>query len=325
MNKKTLGILISLFILTTIFYLFTWLPRTMIKYPGLINNETIINMTTTKFKYLLVIITSVSLISVSSLVFQTMSESKILTPNILGFDSLYITIQTLIVFISGTESIFYNNAYANFGINTIVMCFFSVLMFKFVLKKGNNNIYILLMVGMILGVLFRNVSSFMQIIMSPENFDAVQSSSAASIRSVNLNIFYIMLPVFFIIMYIFFHKRKEYDVISLGKENSINLGINYVKNLNYTLFLISLATALSTALIGPFSFLGLLSVNIAREITRSYKHSVLIISSSLIGCISILLGQVLVEEFIIIPNLESVISLIGGIYIIRTILKESKI
>lgn len=325
MSKKSYLFLAIIFLLASFAYFFTWIPRSLVKYPGLLSTEIITNITLTKLQYFLVIIVAISLIVTSSLSFQTISESKILTPNILGFDSLFVAIQTSIVASLGTNNIFYSNPYYNFLLNTVLMSCFSIALFKFILKKGNKEIYILLMVGIVLGILFRSLSSFLQVLMSPANFDAVQTSTTASIKSINLNLFYIALPLFIFIMYCFCKKTKEYDVLSLGKENAINLGIDYDKSLNRTLLLISISTSLSTALIGPFTFLGLLAVNLAREISHTYKHSTLIFMSSIIAIIFVLIGQVLVEEFIIIPNLQSVISLVGGLYIIRIILKESKI
>lgn len=322
--KNKVKILIFILLLSTAAYLFTWIPRSMIKYPGLLSSQTIMNISISRFKYMLVIFTSVTLIATSSLVFQTVTQSKILTPSVLGFDSLFVTVQTLIVLFLGVDNIFFTNSYFNFVLSSTTMSVISILLLRMSLKKGSSNVYFLLMIGMIFGVFLNNLNSFFQVMMSPANFDAVQASSAASIKSVNLNLFFIALPLFIVLILYFLKYSKVLDVVSLGRENAMNLGVDYSRMLNKLLILISFSVALSTALIGPFAFLGLLSVNLAREFAKTYKHKELILVSSIIGSIFVLTGQVLVDEFVLIPNLQSISNLIGGIYIIRIIIKETK-
>ena len=44
------------------------------------------------------IVVSAVLISVSSLLFQTLTKNRILTPALIGFDAVFVMIQTFIVF-----------------------------------------------------------------------------------------------------------------------------------------------------------------------------------------------------------------------------------
>jgi len=57
----------------------------------------------------------------SSLVFQTITNNRILTPSILGFDSLYVMIQVLLVAAFGTYSQFILNGKVNFLTATTIM------------------------------------------------------------------------------------------------------------------------------------------------------------------------------------------------------------
>ena len=59
-------------------------------------------------KLLSIILTGVC-ISISTTIFQTITGNKILTPNVMGLDSLYVLIQTVIVFVLGSSSIFIVN------------------------------------------------------------------------------------------------------------------------------------------------------------------------------------------------------------------------
>ena len=55
------------------------------------------------------------------------------------------------------------------------------------------------------------------------------------------------------------------DVLALGRENAINLGIDYQKTLKVLLILVAILTSVSTALVGPLTFLGLLVMNVTFE------------------------------------------------------------
>lgn len=59
-------------------------------------------------KLLSIILTGVC-ISISTTIFQTITGNKILTPNVMGLDSLYVLIQTVIVFVLGSSSVFIVN------------------------------------------------------------------------------------------------------------------------------------------------------------------------------------------------------------------------
>ncbi len=44
-------------------------------------------------------------IAVSTVVFHTITENRILTPSILGFDALFVLIQTVLVFVVGSSAL----------------------------------------------------------------------------------------------------------------------------------------------------------------------------------------------------------------------------
>ena len=52
----------------------------------------------------------------------------------------------------------------------------------------------------------------------------------------------------------------------LGRENAINLGVNYDKMVLNVLILSSVLIATSTALVGPITFLGLIVANLCLSI-----------------------------------------------------------
>lgn len=265
-------------------------------------------------------------ISVASILFQTITNNRIITPSIIGLDSLYGLVQTIVVFIFGSTSLFMVNKTLNFLLSSILMVILAMILFKVVLKKGKNNIFFLLLVGTVIGTLFRSLSSFMQVIIDPNEFDALQAKLFASFSLVNTKILLVSVIILVIIGLILYRDFNKLDVMSLGREQAINLGVDYDKFSKKILVFVAILVSLSTALVGPITFLGIIVVNLTYEITKTYKHSVLLIVGTLISIIALVGGQFLVERvFNFTTTISIIINFIGGIYFINLLLKESKI
>lgn len=265
-------------------------------------------------------------ISVASILFQTITNNRIITPSIIGLDALYNLVQTFVVFVFGSTSIFMVNKTINFLSSGILMVLLAMLLFKVVLKNSKNNIFLLLLVGTVVGTLFRSLSSFMQVIIDPNEFDALQAKLFASFSLVNSEIIIVSIIVLILIVLFIYKDFKKLDVMSLGREQAINLGIDYDKFSKKILMVVAILVSLSTALVGPITFLGILVVNLTYEITKTYKHSTLLIVGTLISIIALVGGQFLVERvFVFNTTISIIINFIGGIYFINLLLRESKL
>ena len=265
-------------------------------------------------------------IAVASILFQTITNNRIITPSIIGLDALYGLVQTFVVFIFGANSIFMTNKTINFLASGFLMVALAMVLFKVVLKKGENNIFFLLLVGTVVGTLFRSLSSFMQVLIDPNEFDALQTRLYASFSLVNTKIIFVSIIILLIIFAVLYDDFKKLDVMSLGREQAINLGVDYDKFSKKILIIVAILVSLSTALVGPITFLGVIVVNLTYEIIKSYRHSELILVSILISVIALVGGQFLVERvFNFNTTISIVINFIGGIYFINLLLKESKL
>lgn len=274
-------------------------------------------------KIIAIIITGGS-IAFSSIIFQTVTNNRILTPSILGLDSLYNFAQTLSVFIFGINSVMMTNKNVNFFVSLLIMILGTVVLYKFVFKKGNN-VFVLLLVGTVMGTLFKSISSYMQVLIDPNDFIALQSKMFASFNNVNKDIILISI-ILLILIFIFIHKDiKNLDVMLLGREVSINLGVDHDKLSKKILLVVAILVSISTALVGPITFLGILVVNLSYEFFNTYKHNYLIIGSALISIIALVGGQFIVERILNFSSTVSIIiNFIGGIYFIYLLLKEAK-
>lgn len=86
------------------------------------------------------------------------------------------------------------------------------------------------------------------------------------------------------------------DVISLGKEQAINLGVDHDRVFRRLLLGVVLFISVATALVGPISFLGLIIANLSRQLFCTYRHTDLTAGAFLIGAVLLIAGQLLVEQ-----------------------------
>lgn len=265
-------------------------------------------------------------ISVASILFQTITNNRIITPSIIGLDSLYSLVQTVVVFVFGSTSLFMVNKTVNFLTSGTLMVLLAMILFKVVLKRSKNNIFLLLLVGTVVGTLFRSMSSFMQVLIDPNEFDALQTKLFASFSLVNTEIIVVSIIIIVILGLFLYKDFGKLDVMSLGREQAINLGVDYDKFSKKILVIVAILVSLSTALVGPITFLGIIVVNLTYEITKTYRHSVLLIVGTLISIIALVGGQFLVERvFTFNTTISIIINFIGGIYFINLLLRESKL
>ena len=260
------------------------------------------------------------LTSISTISFQTISQNHFLTPSILGFDSLYVLIQTVLFFILGQSR---QGDPKLFVFNIVIMVISSVLLFSTLLKKEKQDLFLLLMIGMILGTLFRSISTFLQVLMDPNEYDKLQGKLFASFSNVDVSLLTLVIPVVIMLMILFFKVSAKLDVLHLGIEQATNLGIDVQTFRKYVLFLISLSVAIATALIGPITFLGFIVANVTYQWMNTYKHTYLFISGALLSILFLVAGQFLVEQvFHMNTTLSVVIEFSGGLYFVWKLLKE---
>ena len=279
-----------------------------------------------RFLKVLAISLTAGSIAFSSMIFQTITNNRILTPSVLGLDSLYMFIQTFVVFIFGANSMVVMSSNFNFFISVSLMVVFSMILYKFLFKREDKNIFFLLLTGLIFGTLFQSLAAFMQTIIDPNAFLVIQDKMFASFNKVNTDVILISIIVILLVIAYIYDYVKVLDVMLLGREQAINLGVSYDKVVKKMLIVVSILVSISTALVGPITFLGLLSVNLTYEFINTYKHKYLIIGSVFISIIALVGGQFIVERFLNFgTTLSVIINFIGGIYFMYLLLKESKL
>ncbi|AKG03306.1 iron ABC transporter permease [Salimicrobium jeotgali] len=265
-------------------------------------------------------------IAASTVIFQTITNNRILTPSLIGFDSLYVLLQTAIVFLLGGGTLVMMNNHFHFLLSVGLMVVFALLLFLFIFKREGKNIYFLLLVGIILGTFFSSVSDFLQVLIDPNEFLVVQDKMFASFNNANTELLLVGGILLLAATLYLFRYTKYLDVISLGEEEAVNLGVNYDAVVKRLLGVIAVYVSVATALVGPITFLGLIVANVSHEVFRTYRHKYLIPGAIFVSIFSLLLGQWFVEHvFTFSTTISVIVNFVGGIYFIYLLVKENDV
>ncbi len=264
-------------------------------------------------------------IGTSSIVFQSIINNRIVTPCLLGMNSLYILIHTAIAFLFGTSSIFMTNATIGFLLDILLMGITATCIYGFLFKKTNANILYVLLSGTVLATLFSSISNAMTRVMDPNEYDKLLQTLVAGFDHVNGQLLGISVLLIAITLLVFYKEIKILDVLSLGKNQAISLGVDYDRSVTRLLIAVTFFITIATALVGPISFLGLITSNLSRQIFRTYKHTYLMLGSFLSGLIILFFGQILIEHVFGFGVLISVfINILGGGYFLYLVLRSGK-
>lgn len=264
-------------------------------------------------------------IAYATVVFQTITHNRILTPSIMGLDSLYMLLQTVLIFFLGSDHISIMNRQVNFILSIAAMVVFALLFYHLLFKKGNQPIYFLLLIGIIFGTFFGSISTFLQVLIDPNEFQIVQDQMFASFNNVNSDLVWLSLAIIVLLVAFAWKHNASLDVLSLGRDTAVNLGVDYDSIVRHMLILSAVLIAIATALVGPITFFGLIVANLSYQFFKSYKHSVLLLGAIVISIVALVGGQWVVERvFTFNTTLSVIINFIGGVYFIYLLLKESR-
>lgn len=259
----------------------------------------------------------------STISFQTLTQNKLLTPNILGIDALYVLIQTTSIFLYGSHKLSDSTSMGEFLISILLMVALSTMLAFALIKKFNQNLFLFLMIGMILGTFFNNVSSFMQVVLDPNEYDHLQGKLFASFSNVKVDHLIVAAVLICLFCLMIWWLAPQLDVLHLGNDHAVNLGLSLRALQLLTLFAITALVGIATALVGPTSFLGFIVANIAYQVMKTYRHRDLLITASLIATLLLVFGEFLVEHvFSFNTTLNVIIEFTGGCYFIGQILYE---
>ncbi|MGP9033010.1 iron chelate uptake ABC transporter family permease subunit [Glutamicibacter mysorens] len=264
--------------------------------------------------------------AIATVAFQTVTNNRIITPSIMGFEALYRVVQTGAVFVLGVAGVTFFTGVSQFVLQVAIMVGLSVALYGWLLSGKLGNIQIMLLVGIIIGTGLGSIATFMQRLLTPSEFDVLTARLFGSMANADMSYMPVAIPLVLIAGGYLVLSSKKMNILALGKETTINLGINHRREVMKSLFFISILMAVTTALVGPLTFLGFLVATLAYQLADTYDHRFIYPMSFLIGFV------VLAGAYFIMKNVfyaEGVVGIIieaiGGITFLIFILRKGRL
>lgn len=274
---------------------------------------------------LIVMLITAFAIGGASIVFQSIINNTIVTPCLLGMNALYTLIHTVVFFFAGAASIFAANANASYIMDLVLMGIIATFIYSYMFKKTNHNVLYVLLIGTVLTSFFSSIQTTLTRIMDPNEYDILLSTLVASFSNINTEVIILSVAVLAILIFVLRKDLAILDVLTLGKDQATNLGVDYDRSVRRLLLGVTICIAVATAMVGPISFLGLIIANLSRQLLKTYKHTQLVLGATLFGMIVLIGGQCIVERiFVYSVPISVFISVGGGIYFLYLLLRNKR-
>ena len=199
-------------------------------------------------------------------------------------------------------------------------------LYTWLLAGNNPDMHAMLLVGIVLGGGLGAVSTFMQRMLTPSEFDVLTARLFGSVNNADPEYYPLAIPLVIVATGLLIFNSRALNVLSLGRDVSMNLGVDHKKHAIYTLVLVAILIAVSTALVGPMTFLGFLVATLAYQAADTYDHRYIFPMAMLLGY-CILSGAYFVMNHIFYAQgvVSIIIELVGGLTFLIVILRKGRL
>lgn len=291
--------------------------------PVPIDSTSFIPVVRKRFVALVAMIIAAVCQGLSTVAFQSITNNRIITPSLLGFEALYSTIHTGTIFLFGASTFIGFSGTGSFIFQVLAMIAMCLILYGWLLSGKYGNLQLMLLVGIIMGTGLKSLSSFMRRLLSPSEFDILQTRLFGSVNNADPAYFSIAIPIVIVVALLIILYSKKLNVLSLGKDACNSLGVNHQFSVIYILVLVSVLMSISTALIGPLTFYGFLVATLSYQVTPTYDHRYVFPMALAIGFL-ILTGSYFFMYHVF--NAQGVVSVIiemfGGLAFLIMILRK---
>ncbi|MCC6944235.1 MAG: iron chelate uptake ABC transporter family permease subunit [Thermomicrobiales bacterium] len=253
-------------------------------------------------------------VAISTVSFQTITSNRLLTPAIMGLDSLYMFVQALSVFFLGSATMIMIDPRVRFLIEILIMASFAGALFWWLFIRSRFDLHMILLVGVVFGILFRSLTGFVMRMIDPAEYIFLQDIFFASFGAVDRTLLGISAVLVMVGGLVVWRVQDRLDALLLGRPMAIGLGVDYQRTIALLFGVVVVMIAISTALVGPITFMGLIVSFLAYGLAGSWKHRYVLPASCIIACLLLIGGQTILERvFSYNTTLSIVIEFAGGI------------
>jgi iron complex transport system permease protein len=162
----------------------------------------------------------------------------------------------------------------------------------------------------------------MQRMLDPNDFMVLQDTFFARFNTIQPTLLAVSAGVVGIVTVIGLRLMHSYDVLALGRASAISLGVEYRRVVTIILVLVAVLVSVSTALVGPVTFFGLLVASLAQVLVGTSRHRYLLPAAVLLSIICLVGGQTILERlFAFNTALSIIIEFLGGLVFILLLLR----
>lgn len=259
-------------------------------------------------------------VGAATVVFQTITANRILTPGIMGFDAIFLATQTIVAFWIGPAILVSAPPLASWGVELVLTGGAVTLLYWYLFVRRRYDLHVIVLAGLVLGVLIRSVTGFLQRLLDPDTFAILQDITFASFTAIEREL---LLPTGILVavaLVSLWPIRRELDVLSLGEATAVSLGVAHRRVVMHVIVAIAAMVSASTALIGPVTFFGLIVANLAYGAV-GHRHLRSIPAAIAIGVIALVGGQLVLDRLLGFgTELPIVIEFAGGLFFIVLVL-----
>ncbi|SDL40359.1 iron chelate uptake ABC transporter family permease subunit [Tessaracoccus oleiagri] len=262
---------------------------------------------------------------VATVPFQTVTHNRLLTPSIMGLDALYVFLQTLLVLVLGVGVAATLGAVGMFGINVGLLMLGTVGLITVLFGRKRRSVHVLVLAGLVLGAVLRSASTLLQRILDPTTYLVLQGNLFASFTLISPQLLWVSVGVIAIVSVWLLRQSATLDVMLLGHDAAVSLGVDYSSFVRKVILASTLLIAVSTALVGPITFLGLIVAALAHLVVGTSKHRHVMPMAGMLGALLLVGGQAILEHGLGMATVLSVIiEFVGGIVFIWLVVRSSK-
>lgn len=254
---------------------------------------------------------------------QCVTKNPIAEPYILGISSGASCGAVAVIVLGGISTLGINSITAGAFVGSILS---GILVFAIGTQMGKTSSTTrLVLSGMAISTIFSALTNLL--IYSAKNANQAKNAlfwTIGSLGGAKWDVLLIPFIALIIVVAISFVMSKSLDVLLLGDDSAIILGINVKLVKSMLIILATLLTSTLVAITGAIGFIGLVVPHVCRTIAGS-DHKKLIVLSSLVGAIFLILSDVAARG--LFPPIEIPIgiitSLVGGPFFLYLISKKN--
>lgn len=261
--------------------------------------------------------------SVATVLFHTVTDNRILTPSIMGFDSLFVLMQTVLVWTFGGRILADTAGIPMLLAQTGVMVILATLLYGWLFSGRLGNLFVLLLVGVVLGMAFESLSTFLERLLHPTDYDLLSVELFGRMTDVPAHYLPVAFGVCLVTGLFVWGRRHVYDALLLGRETSTSVGVDHRRELTLALVVIALLVSFSTALVGPMTFFGFVVATLAYQLVGTYRHTYVFPMAFFLGVLGLACGQLVLQHvFYAAGFLTVIIEFVGGLLFLFILLKR---